>query len=90
MGSIFYSLEAMQGGGIYVNGNVTIRYCSFANNTAENSQGNDVYVASSSSSFYNNPSNIQFTCSHSLPGRLVTSGGVCVLLFDKIKLFIMK
>jgi hypothetical protein len=79
IGSIFYSFEAVLGGAIYTNGNVSIRNCQFANNTAENSGGNDVYV-SISSTYYNDSGNIENTCSLSLsPGQLKTSS-VCVFI----------
>jgi hypothetical protein len=73
MGSVFYSLQAVLGGAIYTNTNASVRNCRFANNSADNGDGNDIYV-SVSSSFYNNNDNIQNTCSLSLlPGRLKTS-----------------
>jgi hypothetical protein len=70
MASVFYSLEASLGGAIYVVGNVSIKNCKFANNTG--GEGNDVYVGASST-FYNDSSNIQNTCSLSVtPGQLKT------------------
>jgi hypothetical protein len=72
VGCVFYSLEGTLGGAIYLNGNVSIRSCRFANNTAENGDGNDVYV-SISSSHYTDYTNIESTCSLSAyPGRLKT------------------
>jgi hypothetical protein len=72
MGCTFYSLEATIGGAIYSNVEVSIKNSRFANNTAENGDGNDVYI-SIDSYFYNNPANVQGTCSLSLlPGQFRT------------------
>jgi hypothetical protein len=81
VGSSFYSLEAEMGGAIYVNNDVSIGNCKFANNTAENHEGNDVYV-DFDSIFFNDSGNIQNTCSLSIgPGQLKTSSGVCIFFF---------
>jgi hypothetical protein len=68
-GCVFYSLEAIYGGAIYTNADVSVRNCRFANNTAENGNGNDVYVTTDSN-FYGDPSNTQNTCSLSFPSQI--------------------
>jgi hypothetical protein len=77
MSSIFYSLEAEMGGALYLNVEASIKNCRFANNTAENHEGNDVYVILDTP-FYADSSNVQNTCSLSTgPGQLKMSNGVC-------------
>jgi hypothetical protein len=77
MGCTFYSLVAFQGGAIFTYSNISIKNCRFANNTAENDAGNDIYVSMTDSSYFSDSSNVMSSCSLSLaPGLLVTSGGV--------------
>jgi hypothetical protein len=81
MGSTFYSLEAENGGAIYVSTDFSIKNCRFANNTAENHEGNDVYIYSDTA-YYNDSSNVQNTCSLSVgPGQIKTYIGVFYLCF---------
>jgi hypothetical protein len=81
----FYSLEATKGGALNINFNVTIKNCRFANNTAINGEGNDIYVSMSNSAFFNDNDNVYGSCSLSLkPGAFLDSLGVCFLiLFQK-------
>jgi hypothetical protein len=63
----------VQGGAIYTKANVSIKYCAFANNSAANDDGNDVYVPTASV-FFNDPSNILSVCSVSpIPQLLVNT-----------------
>jgi hypothetical protein len=52
---------------------VTIKYCTFVNNTAANDDGNDIY-AGFTSDFFNNPTNIVNDCTLSFPPQLVVNG----------------
>jgi hypothetical protein len=65
-------MKAVQGGAIYTRANVSIKYCTFANNSASNDDGNDVYVPSTSI-FYNDASNIVGVCSASLSPQLLVN-----------------
>jgi hypothetical protein len=67
--------QATQGGAIFTKANVTIKYCTFVNNSAANDDGNDVY-ANFTSVFFGNTNNMVSDCSLSYPPQLV-AGGVC-------------
>jgi predicted outer membrane repeat protein len=88
----FISLHAIQqGGAIYTKTQAGISLCKFANNSAGNNQGNDVYAVISTT-FYSDPAYITADCSVSLsPGRILLSNGVCeknLFIFSFIYIFI--
>jgi hypothetical protein len=74
----FISLLALQSGGaVYTKSEAAIMFCKFANNSAGNDLGNDIY-ADISTSFYGDSGNVNNDCSVSIsPGRIVVSTLVC-------------
>jgi hypothetical protein len=61
--------------------NVTIKYCIFANNTAMNGDGNDVYV-DFATDFYSNSDNINNDCTYSLSPQLLVNTVFLIFLFS--------
>jgi hypothetical protein len=82
LGCSFYSLEAVMGGALYLNQGMNIKSCRFANNTAENNNGNDVYI-NNNTDYYSDSTTTQNTCSLSLlPGQFKTNNVFfCFFLF---------
>jgi predicted outer membrane repeat protein len=74
----FISLLAVQSGGaIYTKSEASVLFCKFANNSAGNNRGNDIF-AEISTSYYGLSQNVNNDCSVSLsPGRIVISTLVC-------------
>jgi hypothetical protein len=78
LGDTFYSLEATQGGAVFTLASVSVKECHFANNSASNNEGNDIY-STVTDGWYGNTNNIQNCCSLSLiPGQIKVSSGVCI------------
>jgi hypothetical protein len=74
------------GGAIYTNMEISFNNCQFANNTAENGAGNDIYTTSTSS-FFGDASNYVNSCSLSIsPGRVANIDGVFEFKFDNFKM----
>jgi predicted outer membrane repeat protein len=77
----FLSLQSIQqGGAIYTKTQAAIQFCRFANNSAGNNEGNDVY-ATFSSDFYSDSGNVMSVCSVSLSPRILMANGVCIYLY---------
>lgn len=75
VGCSFYSLEAVYGGALHLAEGVIISNCHFANNTAENGNGNDIFIEYDNNVYNSDPSYFQATCSLSLsPGRFISYG----------------
>jgi predicted outer membrane repeat protein len=80
---IFISLSAVErGGAIYTKSEVSIMFCKFANNSAGNNEGNDLF-ADITSSYYSIASSVDNVCSVSItPGRIVIGNLVCKFYFE--------
>jgi hypothetical protein len=79
--------QAVQGGAIFTKAMIAIKYCTFANNSAMNDDGNDIF-ANFTTDFFGNPSNVLSDCTVSPPPQLVALT-VCFIIYIYLMCFII-
>jgi hypothetical protein len=77
---LFRSLEATYGGAIFTYADVSIKNCKFVNNSALNSQGNDVYVGTTSG-YLGQDGSVVDSCSMSQNPKILLLNGVLIIVY---------